>query len=488
MRVGIIALQHESNTFIAGRTTLSDFAADVLVEGGDVRSFFASAHHEVGGFFQCLDESGIDAVPLLAARATPGGVISRETTAALLARVGQAISGAGAVDGLLVAPHGAAVAEDDADFDGHWLSFVRRLVGPRVPMICTLDLHANVSKRMIEACDATIAYRTNPHLDQRQRGIEAAGLMARTLRGQVRPVQALAAPALAINIERQLTCEQPCSELYAPADAQLRQPAVLSNSVVLGFPYADVPEMGSSFIAVTDGDRALARSLADELADHAVRHRTEFAGKLISVNAALDAILPGDMPVCLLDTGDNVGGGAPGNGTALLHALGERAGWRCFATIFDPESIDRARLVGAGKSVRLSVGGRTGEPFIAEFTIARICGGRWTESAVRHGGASGGDMGDCAVVVAKGMTILLTSRRVPPFSLGPLRTCGIDPAAFDVLVAKGVHAPVAAYGEVCKRFIRVNTPGVTDADLTRLPFRHRRRPMFPFENPPPGDL
>src|SRR5262249_8823264 len=152
-----------------------------------------------------------------------------------------------------------------------------------MPIVGTLDPHGNLSPRMVAACDALIAYRTNPHLDQKQRGLDAAALLVRTVRGEVRPTMAAAFPPLTINIESQLTSESPCLALYNLADEMLRRPKVLSNSVMLGFPYADVEEMGSSVIAVTDNDAALARRLADELAGYLWEHRHEFVGRLTGV-------------------------------------------------------------------------------------------------------------------------------------------------------------------------------------------------------------
>src|SRR5206468_4598790 len=144
--------------------------------------------------------------------------------------------------------------------------------GPSVPIIGTLDPHANLSAAMVEAATALIAYRTNPHLDQRARGIDAARLMIDTLRGKVRPTMAAAFPPLAINIEKQHTAEEPCLSAYRFADQQLANDNLLINSIVLGFPYADVPEMGSSVIAVTDDDPKLAQQLADDLAGYLWTH------------------------------------------------------------------------------------------------------------------------------------------------------------------------------------------------------------------------
>src|SRR5262249_7921826 len=146
----------------------------------------------------------------------------------------------------------------------------------------------NVSQRMVDACNASIAYRTNPHLDQRARGLEAASLMARTLRGEVQPTQAAAFPPIAINIERQLSDASPFRELLQLADGVRTRPNVLSASALPGFPYADVAEMGSSFIAVTDNDPALAQSLANEMAAYVVKNSQSFVGNLISVDDAID--------------------------------------------------------------------------------------------------------------------------------------------------------------------------------------------------------
>lgn len=487
MRVGIIALLQESNTFIAGATTFAHFEADMLLEGDAVRARFDGAHHEVGGFFAGLAEEKIDAVPIFAARALPYGIVAADAFDALLARMDAAIDRAGPFDGLLVAPHGATVAANLPDADGHWLSRLRTRFGRALPIIGTLDLHANVSPKMVAACDALIGYRTNPHLDQRARGIDAARLMARTLRGEVKPTMAAAFPPLAINIERQLTAEKPCRTLYEYADIMLEEPGVLSNSLILSFPYADVAEMGACAIVVTDGDFAKAEMLVTDLEKFWWDRREEFVGQLITIEDALAQAAKFEGPITLLDMGDNVGGGSPGDGTLLAHALDKRGdlmpAYVCFN---DPDAVIAASTAGVGSPIHLRVGGKTddkhGKPFEADFIVKGLYDGKFQETQPRHGGFLNFDQGPTAVVeTPRGLTILLTTRRMVPFSIKQLTSCGLDPAKFRILVAKGVHAPVAAYAPVSKHLIRVDTPGVTTADLSRLEYRHRRRPMFPFE-------
>lgn len=485
MRVGIIGLLHESNTFMPRATTLEDFRRLVIARGADVETQFAGTHHEIGGFFEGLKSEGIDAVPLFATRAVPSGTITADTLDQLLAMMFEDLDHAGPLDGLLVAPHGAGVSESHPDMDGHWLSLVRERVGPRVPIVCTLDPHANLTRRMVDACDATVAYRSNPHLDQRQRGLEASRLIAMHLRGQVRLTQAAAFPPVAINIERQLTSASPCRALYALADDILKRRGVLSDSVFLGFPYADVEEMGSAFVVVTNGDKSLAQRCADELAGYLWEHRNEFVGVLIEPNDAIDLALRSPRPACLLDMGDNVGGGSPGDGTVLAHALLVRR-VNAFISLFDPDSVARAEAAGVGARLHLDMGGKTdahhGPPLPADVQVLWVGDGTFTESQPRHGGNARFDIGRTAVVrTDSGLTVQLTGRRAMPSSLNQLLFCGLDPASFDVIVAKGVHAPVAAYAPVCPTLIRVNTPGITTADMSTLIYRRRRQPLFPFE-------
>ena len=486
-RVGILALIQESNTFLPGITTFEHFQQDLILIGEDVRQHFATAHHEVRGFFDGLARAGFNTVPIFAARALPFGAIEAGAFEKLVKMMLDELASVGRLDGLLVAPHGATVAQSHPDADGYWLSHVRHFVGPQTPIIGTLDPHGNLSAAMVAATDALMAYRTNPHVDQEQRGLEAAELMVRTLHGQVSPVQAASFPPMVINIERQCTSEPPLTEVVAEFEAVRGHVGVLSASLMLGFPYADVHEMGASALVVTDRKPALAQSLADQLGEAMWSRRAGLAGSFISVEDAVTQArtLPG--PVCMLDMGDNVGGGSPGNGTWLVHELHRQKLGPSFICLYDPTAVMQADAVGVGSRVRLTVGGKTdelhGPPFQAAFVVKFVGDGRFTETQVRHGGFTGFDQGQTAIVETDDglLTIMLTTRRTPPFSLRQLTAFGLEPQSFRVLVAKGVNAPLAAYQPVCPTILRVNTRGVTMADVTQLPYHHRRRPMFPFE-------
>jgi microcystin degradation protein MlrC len=493
-RIGIAALLHESNTFLSTPTTESHFRADLWLEGSAMVEKLASTQHELGGFFQHLipeQQAGrVALVPLVAFRATPAGTINASTWELLESSLLDALRKTPKLDGLLLAAHGAAVSQRYPDADGRWLSLVRHHVGDGVPIVATIDPHANLSGTMVDAVDALIAYRTNPHLDQKDRGIEAAQLLLCTLDQQIQPTMAAAFPAMAIPIDRQGTDESHWRPVQELATSQRSTDQVLSNSIILGFPYADVPEMGSSALAVTDGDLPFAQKLANELADSLWQHRDGFRSQLVSIDHAVEqANLHPQHRYCLLDMGDNVGGGSAGDGTFLIGQLIHQAKHPTFACLYDPEAVARCREEGVGAVVALSLGGKTdkqhGPILQLEVTIQSLHDGRFEETQVRHGGIRHFDQGLSVVVRCNRsrVTLLLTSKRTVPFSLQQLRSCGLDPSSFQTLVAKGVHAPLAAYREVCDRSVRVNTGGSTCADLHQLDLRHRRHPLFPIEGP-----
>ncbi len=489
MRIGIVALLQESNTFIAERTTFEHFERELLLTGEAIRDQLADTEHEVGGFFAGIaDDEEFEAVPIFAARALPYGMIEAEAFDRLVAQLLGGVRNAGALDGILAAPHGATVAANHPDADGWWLGQLRNLVGDEMPIIATLDPHANLSPAMVAATDALVAYSTNPHLDQRATGERAADLMKRTLRGEIRPTQAAAFPAMQINIQKQNTGESPLVDFYQAAD-QIAEGQAISHSILLGFPYADVAEMGSAALAVTDDNPELAQQIADRIGDEMWQRREQFEPKFVDAQQSVERARSLGGITVLLDMGDNIGGGSPGDSTFLLHEL-ERSGsidQPALVIIDDAESVALAKQIGIGESATFSIGGKAdeqhGSPLLVAATVKSLHHGKFSESRARHGGIANFDQGETAIVETENrVTIMLTSQRTPPFSLAQVTTFGIDPAKFRAVVAKGVIAPMAAYQEIADQFIHVNTPGVTCADMRQLDFQHRRRPMFPFED------
>jgi len=328
-----------------------------------------------------------------------------------------------------------------------------------------------------------IAYKTNPHIDQREAGIAAAEMLVQTLHRRIRPVQTLVQVPLAISISQQHTEAEPCKSLYAYAQQLSKEPDILSISILLGFPYADVPEMGTSIIVVSNGNDQAAVQTGNSLSSYIMNGRERFAGRENDIGTVMGLLSTAAKPVLLLDMGDNVGGGAPGNSSFLLDALERDGRFTAFICIYDPEAVSQAARYGnAGYfDIRLPVS--DGHYRSYRVRLLRIADGKFNEETPRHGGQVHFDMGTVAIVqTEKGNTIMLTTLRVSPFSLRQLTTFQIIPAHFDVVIAKGVNAPIAAYAPVCPTVIKVDTPGLTQADMTLFTYRHRRSPLYPFEN------
>ena len=485
IKVGLVGIYHESNTFLAVKTTLQDFREGHFFVGERIREEYVDAHHEIGGMLEVLDaHPRITLMPLFFAEATPGGTIESSTAEKLVKDLLECLRNVGTLDGLMVAVHGAAVAENYSDFDGHWLETVRKQVGD-IPVIGTLDPHANVSHKMVSVTDALVAYETNPHIDQRDTGRRAARLMVEALIDQTQFSQSLRQCDLAISIDRQFTSADPCLSLYDYV-AELRAiEGVASISVLLGFPYADVRDMGSAFIAVSRKSKGQTEELVSMLNSYIWSRRRDFAGKFTSVEEAIGKLKNAKKPVLLLDMGDNVGGGSPGDGTILLEAL-EQTDYRSFVCIYDPESVQQLQFSKLDSFMDITIGARTdtlhGRSLSRTIKLLRRVDGKFSESAPRHGGQVHYDQGLTAIVqTGNNSTVMLTSRRMVPFSLQQLLSFEIYPEHFEVIVAKGVQAPIAAYEGHCPTIIRVNTPGVTTADMTKLNFTNRRKPLFPFD-------
>jgi microcystin degradation protein MlrC len=485
-KIALMGIYHESNTFVEVPTTLKDFRNGHYMKGTAIRKEYHAAHHEIGGMIEVIDQYEMELVPILYAEATPGGIISSETYNTLVEDMFSELQTVLPVDGCLVVPHGAGVSEEFPDMDGHWLSLLRQIVGDNVPIIGTLDLHANVSPLMTSSTDALVSYKQNPHTDQRERGKEAANLLIKTLLGKIKPKQALVQSDLAISIEQHFTKEEPCKSLYAFVQELEKQENIVSISILLGFPYADVREMGSSFIVVSNDDPVMAERVGSQLESYLTDNKEKFVGKKNDIATSLALAKDLEKPVLMLDMGDNIGGGSPGNNIILLEALENHGEFTYFFCVYDPDAVIKASKYKNGDAFDLTIQGTIEEgqkDYPLAVKLIQLKDGRFNEEQARHGGQVNYDMGKTALVMTeKGNTIMLTSLRVPPFSLQQLTSFEINPKNFDIIVAKGVIAPIAAYAPVCPSTIQVNTPGVTQADMTFFKYKNRRKPLFPFEN------
>lgn len=486
-RVAVLGFHHESNTFAPVAASLDRFLAGGVTEGDQIVDRYGRSQATMAGFLELIGREGIECSPLIHADLNPMGTITEEAFEHLVGRMTAALAERGPWDVVLLALHGAAVAAHQLDADGEIISRVRATVGSDVVIGVALDMHANISRRMVEHSDVLNAYLTNPHVDARQRARQVADLALAAAAGSIRPVMAIETPPLVINILRQGTSDWPMRRLIDLASQLAAGVGVLSVSVVEGFPYADVPEMGMSFVAVTDDDHVLAADVARKLAGEAWKLREHFVGDGTGIDDALRrAASSPARPVVLLDVGDNVGGGSPADSTHVL-AAAQRLGVRnLFHSLCDPTAVQRCADAGTGASVELAVGGRTddlhGAPVTVTGQVRHLDDGRFEDPGVTHGGFRFFDAGPRALIETNdGQFVLLTSLPMGNTSRAELTSAGLVPEELQVIVAKGVQSPRGAYEPIAAEMIQLSTPGCTSADLSALAYRHRRRPMFPFE-------
>jgi microcystin degradation protein MlrC len=487
LRVGLLGFSHEANSFAPVKVDAEYVRSAGVWRGADLLDEYRGSESTAGGFIAAADaDPDVDLVPLFMTTLVPAGLITAEALEERSRDFRDSLRAEGPFDAVLVALHGAAVAEDIADVDGHLLSIVRATVGPETVIGVSLDLHANVSALMCDAADVLNTYRTNPHVDASIVAGEVSRLAFAAARGRIRPVMAHVAIPAFINILQQNTSEEPMSGILAAARREAAAPGILSVSVAEGYPYADVPEMGMSVVVVADGDEALARAVARRLARGVWERRGEFDVTAPGPDEAMALVGGLDQPVLLLDVGDNIGGGSPGDSVELLHAAVRSRRADVLAIVVDPAAARRCHEAGPGGRVSFQLGGSVHAypqgPIGCSGVVMSLSDGVFESDETLHAGFRRFDTGpSAALLLDTGQTVVVISSPVLPLTVAQFRPFGIDVADFSAIIAKGVHSPLAGYLPHVRSILRVDTAGVTSAGCTDLPYRRRRRPLYPFE-------
>ena len=487
IRIATAGFQHESNTFSQIPASLDLWQRSGILEGDAIRVEYESSQSTLAGFFALeREDPEVSVLPLVFTRLMPMGAMTAEAVEHIMQRVTDAIRDNGPWDAVLLPLHGAAVSVPYLDADGEMVRRVREVVGPHVPIGLALDMHANVSRQMVENADIVTVYQTNPHIDTHLRALQCARMTVQMVRGQIKPCRALEMPPLVVNILCQGTEDKPMSDLLRLAEDQRQRPGVLSVSVVEGYPYADVPEMGMSFIALTDNDQALANDVARQLALAAWAMRAALNHGGVPIDQALQrAQAAAAGPVVLFDVGDNVGGGSPGDSTHILHGARRLGIGSLLQAVCDPDVVRQCEVAGVGGRIEASVGGKSdhqhGAPFPIQASVTALSDGRYEETGPTHGGFRFFNDGpSCALRTDDGYTLVLTSRSAGSSSLQQFRALGIEPTRMKIIVAKGAHSPRPAMEPIASELIWVASPGVTSADLSTFTYRHRRPAIYPL--------
>jgi microcystin degradation protein MlrC len=490
MRIATGGICHETSTFAPTPTTLRDFETGFgLFRGNDLLDRFRGTNSCTGGFMDGAARHGFELAPLLWTFAYPGGLIPRADyellKAELLDRLNRARA-EGPVDGVLLDLHGAMVVEGIDDGDGDLLEAVRQAVGPACPVVATFDLHGNHTQRRLDAATAVVGFDTYPHVDMAERGLETADLIARTVRGEVRPVLAWRPLPLFWNAACQVTAHPPMDEVFRLVHEAESRPGILSVTLATGFPWADVPQMGASVIVVADGDRALAQSTADEIGDWVWQRRDRWHRPPLGVREALAlGEQQGRYPIVLADMADNTGGGAPGDSTEVLRTFLE-LGLRDVLLLYlvDPEAARQAHAAGAGRTVSFSLGGKShpvqGPPVAVEAEVVALSDGKFRYDGPMYTGLTG-DLGLSAWLRCQGVNVVVVSARVQPLDQAFARSLGIDCRAMRYLAVKSAVHFRSGFEGIAGSIHNVNARAIHTHDFAQLPYRRRKKPMFPLE-------
>jgi len=483
-------LFHETHTFLDQPTRWDDF--DVTL-GDDILGK-ESDESPTAGFLEEARRAGWQVRPTIDARAVPSGPVEDDAFerfwTEFAARARPVL--AGGVDGIFLVLHGAMATVSLEDPEGEFLARLRALPGAAgVPLFGVLDLHANVTARMCALADGLVTYRKNPHTDAKQAAQRAARLLRRCLTDGRRPRMAWCRLPIVWSPPGTGTDSDPMLSLGLYAEKlQTIDPAVWCCNVAAGFSFADTADTGVTLSLIHDGPAGKARDHLETGARLAWKLRERGLLQYPTADDVLAQVRPSpDGPVLLVEPADNIGGGAPGDGTGILRALLARAVPNALVAINDPVSVAALAAVPVGGTAALAIGGRgwarDAGPVALEATlVSRSDGAFRLEDPHSHLASMSGlhyDMGPCAVVRHRGVTILLTSRKTPPFDLGQFRSQGLEPRAFSFIGVKAAVAHRRAYDPIAAASHYVDTPGPCSSNLARFAFRRLRRPVYPLD-------
>ena len=536
-RVVLAMMKHETNTFSPVPTDLPRFSKgeERPLEGAEILAAYRGTGSCTAGFIDVAEAEGAEIVPSIAASAAPSGPVETGAYEYICDAILKAV--AGGCDAILLDLHGAMVTERHEDGEGELLARIRA-IAPDVPIGVTLDMHTNLYPAMVEHADVIAGYQTYPHIDYFETGVRAARPIFAMLRGEARPVAAWGNRPMLPHVMRQGSGDFPNRELQARAGEMEAAGDAIAVSLFTGFPHADISNAGLSCVVVTDGDRAAAERMRDELLDFAWTNREAFVyriepladsiarargaaahagggaepdapetdtqapaatagegaepGRGADSGASPPARHPsarGDGPVVLLDHYDNAASGGTMDSMTVLRAIldAELEDVAVFA-IHDPGAVQELIAAGIGAETTVMLGGKidmpainmAGEPLEVTGRVKLIADGRFRNLGPASTGVEM-NMGPTVVLDTGRVEIVVISRHHEPNDLNCFLSLGIDPSRRRFLMLKSRVHYRAGFSDVARDIIECAGTGVCTSDYDMLDFRNVRRPIYPLD-------
>jgi microcystin degradation protein MlrC len=483
-RIAVGGFLHETNTFAPTKATYADFVHGggwpSMTQGANVLKAMRNINVGLAGFIGEAEAQGWELVPAIFAAASPCAHVTKDAYERIASAIVDGIRNAGAIDAVYLDLHGAMVTEHLDDGEGEILARVRRAIGNDLPLVASLDLHANVTPEMIRQADALIAYRTYPHVDMADTGRAAARHLALLLGGQ-RFAKAFRQLPFLIPISWQCTSDHPAKGIYQEL-AALQSEAVPTLSFCPGFPAADFPHCGPSVFAFGKA-QPQADAAANKLAALIESHERDFDGRIYGpdegVQLAMKLARTAKKPIVIADTQDNPGAGGDSDTTGMLRALVRHEATRAaIGAICDSASAKAAHAAGHGATIRLALGGKSGikgdAPYEATYTVESLSDGKFVAPGPYFGGREM-DMGPSACLRIDDVRIVVSSHKAQLADQSMFRYVGIEPTEQAILVNKSSVHFRADFEPIAGKILICAAPGAMPADPASLPWTNLRR-------------
>lgn len=474
MRCYVAGVQHESGSFSPIPTSLRSFTT---VRWG-IDSFEESHVMGYGDACDLASGVGMDVVAGPFSNAEPALPCTASAWQFIRDRIVDELRAAMPVDIVFLCLHGAQMAEGIDDCEGDLLAAVREVVGPKVAIGALLDLHCNVSSRMLAAGDLVVSCRQYPHIDYAERAAEMLPVLAKIAIGDARPVTAAVRFATPGAYP---TTDEPMVAFVARFTAAQQRDGVLAVSANHGFEGSDQADTGSSVVVTTDGDLPLAKAIADDVARDflGVIRSKSWVGKGVAA-AVTEALAHESRPVVLADSSDNPGGGSAGDATFVLAELIRRDARNvAVALLWDPVAVRWCHDAGVGARLPMRIGGKAGPmsgmPLDVEAEV--LCVRDDAKQSLFAKGEPNYRLGRTAMIRVGGIEIVMNSTRQQVFSTHCFTEHGIDPLQRDVLVVKSTQHFMNGFGPIAAKVVRCEGPGTMSPDLSLFPYRKVRRPF-----------
>ncbi len=491
-KVFAASVQHETHSFCIVPTSLDRFRETLYLRDAEVPTAMRGTRGEWGAVFDLADEYGWTVVSPVASFAQPGGPVTTEAFEHFADLILSSLKKNLPFDGILLPLHGAMVVDDFPDAEGELLKRIRAVVGRKVPITVSLDLHANVSPLMVEHADVITTYRTTPHIDMYQACERAGRLLERAMKGEIKPKIALAQAPVLFGIDEGRTVADwgPMIDMMKKVKkAEAEVPGVLDIGVNAGFAWADTKFTGPTVLVNGDGDDPRHQALADELIRLAWDQRGVYTIDFLPIAEGIRIALEprsGPGPLLIGDYTDNPGGGAHGDGTSFLKALlASNVQDAVVGHIADPESAKIGIDAGIGATVTLNLGGKTdprfgGTPLKVTGKVLAIADGVYTRKG-RYATGTVGTIGPSFLLDLGHVRVIVSSIKSQIDDREQFRMFGVVPEETNILLCKASNHFRADFEPMARKLIYIDSGGIVSRNFAQFAYTKVRRPLWPLD-------